>query len=347
LKRLPFLLVFTLVFCASVSAQAQLLATQAGPTAPVSAQPDHPTLDQWLMRLHTASRGRAYIGTFVVTTGQYMSSSRIWHVCDGQQQMERVDALTGEPRTTFRRNDQVITFLPASRVAIRERRESLGLFPELLSQADASLVPYYRLKSIGRERVAGLVADVAQLLPVDALRFGYRIWTEQKTGLVIKLQTLDSTQAVLEQAAFSELQLGAPVIMAKLNTQMNATQGYRLRNTELVTTTASQEGWQQTSMVAGFKTMNCNKRSDSSLPGSQGSQGSTLQCVFSDGLASVSLFIEPFDATRHLPAQQQAPLVMGATHVLMRHIGDWWLTVVGEVPVSTLVLFAQGLERKK
>ncbi len=344
MKQFPLVLLTLLVFCASASCQAQAQGQVTQTVHPTPPQQDHQTLDQWLMRLHNASRGRAYMGTFVVTTGQYMSSSRIWHVCDGQQQMERVDALTGEPRSTFRRNDQVITFLPASRVAIRERRESLGLFPELLNQADSSLAPYYRLKRIGRERVAGLEADVVQLQPVDALRFGYRIWTEQKTGLVIKLQTLDSAETVLEQAAFSELQLGAPVLMAKLNTQMNATQGYQLRTSELVKTTAIQEGWLQTTTVAGFKPMSCNKRSDGSLPGRL---NGALQCVFSDGLASVSLFIEPFDAGRHQPAQQQTPLAMGATHVLMRQVGDWWLTAVGEVPVATLVLFAQGLERKK
>jgi len=342
LKRQLFLFHTALAICGSVSGQAQLPIVQAAQSPQV--QQDLPALDQWLMRLHSASRGRSYIGTFVVTTGQYMSSSRIWHVCDGQQQMERVDALTGEPRTTFRRNDQVITFLPNSRVAIRERRESLGLFPELLSQADSSLAQFYRLKTIGRERVAGLEADVARLLPMDALRFGYRIWTEQKTGLVVKLQTLDAGQAVLEQAAFSELQLGAPVIMAKLGGQMNATQGYRLRSTELVKTTAAQEGWQQTVLVPGFKPMSCHKRMEADLPGDP---RGTLQCVYSDGLASVSLFIEPFDAARHQSAQQQTPLAMGATHVLMRQIGGWWLTAVGEVPVATLVLFAQGLERKK
>jgi sigma-E factor negative regulatory protein RseB len=132
--------------------------------------------------------------------------------------------------------------------------------------------------------------------------------------------------------------------MSKLSGQMNATQGYRVRTTELVKTTATQEGWQPTTPVPGFKPMSCNKRLEGSLPGDQ---RSTLQCVYSDGLASVSLFIEPFDAAQHLSAQQQTPLAMGATHVLMRQIGDWWLTAVGEVPVATLVLFAQGLERKK
>ncbi len=306
--------------------------------------PDPPAVAQWLLRLNAASRTRAYVGTFVVTSGQFMSSSRIWHVCDGQQQMERVEALTGEPRSTFRRNDQVVTFLPVSRVVIRERRESLGLFSELLSRTDSSVAQYYRLKIVGRDRVAGLQADVAQLLPMDALRFGYRIWTEQKTGLVIKLQTLDSGHALLEQAAFSELHMGAPVHMARLSALMDNTQGYQVRHVAWVKTSAAEHAWLQKVVVPGFVPVHCSKPTEGGLADNK---GRTLQCVFSDGLASVSLFIEPFDAARHTLAQQHAPLAMGATHVLMRQLGDWWLTAVGEVPQQTLALFAQGLERKK
>lgn len=324
--------------CSLTWAQAPL------PQGQVAARVQSPALEQWLMRLHAASRGRAYSGTFVVSTGQFMSSSRIWHVCDGQQQIERVEALTGEPRSTYRRNDQVVTFWPGSRQAIQERRESLGLFPDLLSRADSSVAQFYQLKVIGRERVAGLVSEVAQLTPVDDMRFGFRIWTELQTGLVVKLQTLDHRQVVLEQAAFSELQLNAPVQMAKLVAQMENTQGYQVHRAPLLGTTAEQEGWWLNATVPGFKAMSCNRRSAQNLPGAG---VSTLQCVFSDGLASVSLFIEPFDAARHRPEQQNAAMAMGATHVLMRQLGEWWLTAVGEVPVPTLKVFVQGLERKK
>lgn len=341
--KLPGFLALVWLTLAQVLAQTQT----TGATSAASAQEQHlaqPSVDQWLKRLHDASRGRTYVGTFVVTTGSFMSSSRIWHVCDGQQQVERVEALTGEPRSTFRRNDQVVTFLPTSRVAIHEKRESLGLFPEMLNRADSSVGQYYRLKIVGRERVAGLDADMALLAPVDTLRFGYRIWTEHKSGLVIKLQTLDAAHAVLEQAAFSELQLNAPVQMARLSAQMDNTQGFRVRSSELVKTSAEQEGWVLKTPIPGFQPVSCNKRSEANLASTN---SRTLQCVFSDGLASVSLFVEPFDANRHTVSQQQVPLAMGATHVLMRQIGEWWLTAVGEVPVPTLVLFAQGLERKK
>lgn len=302
-----------------------------------------PSVDQWLRHLHEAARQSAYAGTFVVTAGSYMSSARVWHVCDGMQQMERIEALTGPPRATYRRNDQVVTYLPESRVAIVEKRASLGLFPNLFSRADSSIAQFYRLKINGRDRIAGLVADVAQLVPRDQWRFGYRIWTEQATGLVVKLQTLDPTQAVLEQAAFSDLQLAQPISWAKLSAMMDNTEGYIVKNPELISTTADQEGWQLSVNVPGFKSVSCHKRKENGTEASNG----PLQWVFSDGLASVSLFVEVFNAARHSKQHPQERFSMGATHMQTRQIGNWWLTVVGEVPLETLQRFAQGLERKK
>lgn len=301
-----------------------------------------PNMVEWLTRVHEASRRRAYVGTFVVSAGGHMASARIWHVCDGEQQVERVESLTGVPRSTFRRNDQVMTFLPQSKVVISEKRESLGLFPNLLSSADSAIAQSYRVKLSGQERVAGFEADMVQLQAQDRLRFGYRVWTEKKTGLVVKLQTLDTAGRVLEQAAFSELQLDAPVSMSKLTQMMNKTQGYEIETPDLVKTTAAAEGWVFKSVVSGFKPISCNNR----LMGAEAGAPSTsiLQCVFSDGLASVSLFIEGFDARRHAQPGAQA---MGATHTLTRRMGDWWLTAVGEVPAPTLAIFAQGLERAR
>lgn len=312
------------------------------------------SISDWLLRMHEASRRRAYIGTFVVSSANSMSSARIWHVCDGEQQMERVEALTGAPRSTFRRNDQVITFHADSKTALAEKRESLGLFPGLLKATDSPIGQYYAAKAIGAERVAGFEADVVQLTPKDTLRFGYRVWSEKKSGLVVKLQTLDVDGRVLEQAAFSELQLDAPVSMSKLSQMMANTEGYKVEKPDLVKTTASAEGWVLKSPVPGFKPMSCFKRAV--VKGEGVATEAIMQWIFSDGLASVSLFVEAFDRQRHV---NEGALGMGATQSLTRKISDkssekmsdkpteWWLTLVGEVPAPTLLTFAQGLERKK
>lgn len=304
---------------------------------------NQPSVDQWLPRLQAAAGQRTYTGTFVVTAADRLSSARIWHVSEGSLQMERVDALSGVPRSVLRRNDEVLTLLPQSRMAISEKRHSLRQFPDWLGQADASLAQFYVLRPVGVDRVAGWEADVARLVPKDAWRFGYRVWTERVSGLVLKLQTIGLDQTILEQAAFSEMQLSSPIGMNKLNAMMNDLGGYRVKKSELLPTTMDQEGWDWKPNVPGFKLVSCHRR-----PVAQGSNSAAaIQCVCSDGLASVSVFIESFEPTRHARPMSHDAFSMGATRVQMQRVADWWLTAVGEVPQPTLHQLVRGFERKK
>jgi sigma-E factor negative regulatory protein RseB len=317
------------------------LPTPAASTAAMAAEAQ--SLHDWLRQMHAAAKNRSYTGTFVVSSDGAMSSAKIWHVCEGSQQIERIDTLTGAPRSTFRHNDQVITFLPEHKVARSEKRQSLGLFPEGFQSADSRIADFYKLKRGGTERVAGVEADVSLLLPRDALRFGYRVWTERKNGLVVKLQTLDTDGRVLEQAAFSELQLDAPVKMDKLLLMMNKREGYRLEKPVLLKTTAQLQGWALSAPVAGFKSMSCYKRPAAAASGpAQGEE--PLQWVFSDGLASVSIFVDPLDSQGDF---QATGFSRGATQALTRQLDAYRITVIGEVPMATLQLFANGVTHKK
>ncbi len=296
---------------------------------------------EWLTRMHEASRHRAYTGTLVVSSASSLSASRIWHVCDGTQQMERVETLTGAPRSTIRHNSDVITFVPDDKIAWVDKRDSLGVFPELMQAPVSTLPDFYGVKEGGVERVADYVADVVDILPKDKLRFGYRIWSEKKTGLIVKLQTLGEQGAVLEQVAFTELQLGAPVRMEKLKRLMKDTKGYEVQRQSLRKTTADAEGWKLKETVPGFQSVSCHSK-DTGATQTAGS--APMQWVFSDGLASVSLFVEPYDAKVHLTEGQA---VTGATHSLTRRMGPHWITALGEVPASTLRRFASALERTR
>jgi sigma-E factor negative regulatory protein RseB len=306
-----------------------------------AARPPERSASEWLMRMHDASKLRSYVGTFVVSSiGGGMSSARIWHACEGSVQVERVESLTGAPRSVFRRNEQVVTFYPEGHVVRTEKRESLGIFTNLLKSSDSSIPEFYNARRVGNDRVAGFEADVVQLAPRDNLRFGYRIWSEKKSGLVVKLQTIDADGSVLEQSAFSELALDASVRADKLTQMMNATSGWRVENVDVAKTSAEAEGWQLKSPPAGFKPISTYKRPVGGAPAPDGA----MQWIFSDGLAAVSLFVEPYDPRRHT---QEGLFSSGATQTLTHRIQDWWLTAVGEVPQPTLRAFAQGLERRK
>ena len=343
----PFRLL-ALVLCALSTMNyvaAQVPAIPASPAVPAP-EADSRSLNSWLLRMHEASKNQSYIGTFVVSAGGNMSSAKIWHMCEGKQQVERVETLTGAPRSIFRHNNQVVTFLPDHKLARSEKRESLGLFSELFKSADSRIADFYKFRQEGIERVAGVDADIVTLVPKDNLRFGYRVWTERKNGLVVKLQTLDADGSVLEQAAFSELQLDVPLKTEKILQMMGRTDGYRVEKPVLVKTSASAEGWELKTPVAGFNPMSCYRRPVSATPSTASSvpgEGQ-LQWIFSDGLASVSIFVEPLDRQRHV---RESSLSLGATQTMTKQLDPYWITLVGEVPLATLKLFASGLERNK
>lgn len=345
---------FVLVFAAFCFVQVATAQNRSGPAntrSAASAQTDEPpamSAADWLQRMHAGARQRNYVGTFVVSApGGDLSSARIWHVRDGDHQIERIEALSGPQRSTFRRNRNVMTFLPEAKVVKVEKRENLDLFPNLPDKTDSSIGDFYDVRAIGKDRVAGFDADVVQLVPHDGLRFGYRIWSERRTGLVVKLQTVDSESRVVEQSAFSELQLDAPVKAQALAQMMANTSGYRIEKLELERTTALDEGWTLSAPVAGFKPRSFFRRPTASSEKSK-QDATTVQWTFSDGLASVSLFIERYDAAR---APRDGVLTIGATNAIRRRLpepaSDWWLTAVGEVPQQTLNAFAQSLARTR
>lgn len=295
------------------------------------------SVGDWLERWHEASRHRAYAGTFVVTAGAEMAAARIWHVCDGSHQMERVETLTGVARTTLRRDDEVITFMPDARVALAGRREALRLFPGFLRTPDNRVGEFYEARVLGDDRIAGIATEVVELRPRDGWRFAYRVWSDRRSGLAIKLQTLDTTGQVLEQLAFSELQLDAPVRMDALARQMADTQGYQVQRSNAQPTTPESQGWRLGAPLPGFVTVGCHvKPAGASAP---------LHWVLSDGLASVSLFIEAYDPQRHSREGLLPP--RGATHAMTRRLESHWVTAMGDVPPDALRRLLASLERRR
>ena len=96
----------------------------------------------------------------------------------------------------------------------------------------------------------------------------------------------------------------------------------------------------------GFRQVSCvNRQMDN--PGDVEATGGVqrvLQTIYADGMTYVSVFIEPFRPERHPRAMLAT---VGATQTLSMRQGDWWITVVGDVPSATLKLFANGLERSR
>ncbi|GAA4428246.1 sigma factor AlgU regulator MucB [Acidovorax lacteus] len=325
-----------------VGASAQ--SPQFGPaSSPQGIERTLPKLDaaQWVERMRADPCARTYTGALVVSAASgAMTSSRMWHACIDGLPVVRVEPQTGVPRVVFRHGDEVRTFNLQARTVRVEPREPARGFPAVPLLSGAAVSQHYGVKLLGSERVAGAIADGVAFVPQDAWRFGYRFWIERDSGLVLKLQTVGPDGRMLEQTAFSQLDLKSPVRAEELLQSVQSFQGFQIEMPSIRRTAAEAEGWVLRQIPPGFVSLGCFLRQASP----KGDTAPVLQCVYSDGLASVSVFLEDLSPQR--PADKAQTASIGATHLWAQRVkGDAWTTVVGEVPLATLRAFAHHIER--
>ncbi|RTZ42600.1 siderophore-interacting protein [Candidimonas sp. SYP-B2681] len=287
-----------------------------------------------LRKVQEAARGLDYSGVYTYQQGATMVSSRVVHIVDGTGERERIEMLDGPPREYIRHNDVTHCLIPQKKLIILERRRG-DRFPAMLI-GDAKNIPSnYTIKTGGStSRIAGRECTIIELIPKDGQRYGYRICTDTKTNLLLKAQTLDSAQAVIDQIAFNSLQVGSKVAPDELASSWN-TQGWKVLETSMTSVDLPKEGW-RIPFPTGFQAL-----TQVSRPMATGKK--VNQLVMSDGMAAISVFIEPFDGATDSPLAKGA-IRNGAMNVFRTRIGNYWLTALGEVPAETLRDIAERTE---
>jgi sigma-E factor negative regulatory protein RseB len=296
-----------------------------------------------LNRIHDAAQQQNYEGTFVYQRGATVQSSRITHAATrGDGEYESLESLDGAPRRMLRHDDDMYTFVPERHLLVVEHRLSKDSFPALLSSSGDQVLGSYDPKQLGTDRVAGLDSQVLELDPKDKYRFAYKLWADAKTGLLLRAQTLNPEDGqVLEQLSFSQVKIGGPVDKASIANGMRSTSGWTVVRPPVQPIDMEAQGWKLTPNIPGFRMIRELRR-----PMASSQQGQPPipvdQAVYSDGLAAISVFVEPVEKN----SRKEGAGNSGATHVLVKRRGDFWITLLGEVPQATLQQFASTIEYK-
>ena len=319
-------------------------------TYPVQAQGTGAAADKreaqaWLKKIQAAAVKLSYSGTFVYQQGEQFRTSRITHVTSGKNEYEKLEVLDGKPREYIRTNNEIICYVPDNKTVLIEKRVTPEVFPALPNANPARLSDYYRLSKDVIGRVAGYRVQAILLEPRDNLRYGYRLWAEQKTGLLLRAQTLNEKGEVVEQIAFTQIEIGK-IDRSRTRSSITNTQGWHVERAEMES--ASLSGWSVKSMPQGFRKIREVKRLVTTAPNGGGRTAShaappreVAQMVYSDGLAAISIFIEPGSAGRTEGYMQQ-----GAMNIAGKRQGEFWLTIVGEVPAVAIRQIANSIEFK-
>src|SRR5690606_7739964 len=162
---------------------------------------------------------------------------------------------------------------------------------------------------------------------------GYRLCADVTTNLLLRAQTVDSHQSVVEQVSFSSIRMGDGVNANELVSPWN-TRDWHIIQPKIETIDLAAEGW-RIPAPAGFVSVMQVSRSMG--------RSNVSQLVLSDGLAAISVFIEPYDDQREHPMSDGA-VRRGAINIYGTRIADFWLTALGEVPAETLEQLATSTE---
>lgn len=276
----------------------------------------------WLARVGPALRGLDYQGTLVVVADGRVDTLRVFHAASGGRERERLVALDGPPREVIRDGSRVMCF-GTGEAPVAYDLDQAGRWSVALAVSEAVGLRGYRARLAGAGRVAGQRVQQVELLAADPWRYGYRLWLERDTALPLRVDLLDAAGEVIEQVAFTDVAIGRTPSDEDLSPSAGAP---LQRFKRLPEGLAGDVRWQVPAPPAGFRL-----RAARPLPGG----GAHL--LYSDGLASVSVYVEPAAGQLRGGLRQQR----GAVHARSFWFDGWQVLAIGKVPADTVDRFAR------
>ncbi|MBX2879968.1 MAG: MucB/RseB C-terminal domain-containing protein [Granulosicoccus sp.] len=286
-----------------------------------------------------------YEGIFVHAQGVNLTSMHIVHSSDENGELERLRALDGEAREVIRNDSLVTCVWPDSQSVVVSKSKPRDLLPRV----DAGIInnQRYVFSLHGRDRVAGRATFVVDVTPRDQYRYGYRFWIDQLNSMLLRSLLLEGTGNPVEQIIFTQIQFPAKIDKSLFDP---GTSGERI-------------SWLEPKRISAAKSLDRNgpKNSDrvlfqqlpqgyekisetfSSIPIKS---GSVSHVMLSDGMASVSVYVEYVAADRHTESALGLSR-MGAMNAFGRSTPGALITAVGEVPAATVRSIAAAVQLRE
>jgi sigma-E factor negative regulatory protein RseB len=262
---------------------------------------------------------------------------RIIHRVQDGAVAERLVSLDGSGREFIRSGLDLACYLPDKKTVLVERRPAdeslLGGFPAVNQQTAA----FYDIQEVARTRLNRRDTRVITVSPKDEFRYGYRLWIDETTAMPLKTQLCDGRGRVIEQIVFASLTLSSRIPDSAFKPDVS-TEGFQwLRNGSPPAKESPENAsmvWNALKLPPGFKMA---ARSAQVMPGST---DPVSHLVFSDGLASVSVFVEMETKTTKETSDGEEVTEessrVGSSSVYSTMMGGRKVTAVGEVPPATV-----------
>jgi len=313
----------------AVAAQALLLLSFAGAQAPAQEARD------WLERMNSAVEELNYRGTFVhVLLDGTPETLEIVHRNSNGESGERILSLDGAGREIVRQGDRVQGILPDQRIVLLESRRDVSPLVARLPNSSEELESHYEIRLRGNARVADRAVRVLEIRPRDEFRYGYTLWLDEATAMPLRSQLFDERGRVVEQIHFTAIEIPADIPATDLEATIDTTGFTTLRAPESSPSAGAVISWRAVVVPGGFK---LSVATQSQMAGSD---TPVEHLVYSDGLATVSVFIEARETKADVG---EGFSNFGSTNAFSLTLRGRKVTAMGEVPPQTVRTIATSL----
>lgn len=284
----------------------------------------------WLERMSNALATRNYDGLFTHSTAGQVESMRIVHRVAKGQSLERLVSLDGSGREVVRTEEEVHAYLPDRKVVLVEPRSDDGSLLKTLPTPGPTLDNYYELSLKDGTRLLGRDIVVIDVRPRDAYRYGYRLWLDKETAMPLRSVVGDGAGRQVEQILFTRLEMKDKIPAKDIEPAVDAS-GFQWVRTDRKLAAMPQlpanHGWWPLRVPPGFRLI------ASRLQPMPGSPMPAQHLIFSDGIAAISVFIEPGPTTGSRPPEASS---MGSANAYSMSVQGHIVTAIGEVPPNTV-----------
>jgi sigma-E factor negative regulatory protein RseB len=298
-----------------------LLLALALPGPALAQQPPAPatgaSAQEWMAKMAGESRRFEYQGIMVYAHDGRIDTMRVSRSLGPAGMRDEMVSLNGDRRVLVREDGRLTcSDRDGSKVEV-----AVGEFPLLAFDPlqFGGATGQYRLTVSGRDRVAGMDSAVVEARPVDQSRYGYRLWVEPSSGMLLGSNLENPDGHTVQQLMFTTIAL-TPGNAPKLVHPKPAP----------APESAVASGWRAGWLPAGFK-----------LVGTPAHASGQAHLLYSDGLAYVSVYIEPL---RDNARPMQGTVKRGAVNLYAQPMRDRQVVVIGDVPPMTVERIARAVE---
>ena len=304
----------------------------------INADSSEPDIKILITEMSKATSELNYDGIFVYRYDKKIDTMRIIHKKNQNGDIyERLISLTGNEREILRENDRVKYFFPESRIAIIEKAKLGQLISSYIPDSLHPISKYYTFNIAGQGRIAGLNTWIVNIKPIDRFRYGYQLWIDKQSKLLLKSKLKNFQGVTLEQLMFVKLKTFQDIDDALLKSPFNKQNFTWINNYTDKTNSydVPKKKWKPSWMPKGFL------MSEYTIDSMPTSAMPVEHLIYTDGLATISIYIEKLAKQQPINTGTNN---FGGVNTYSVSTDGYQITGVGEVPKTTVQLITNSVK---